>query len=216
MAQRQLIKKWMIKEARRTNQWTFGNAILYKLCAKHPRHSSAPKVVAKVWLIGRAYAAAIERVRAPNPEVKDFYLEVVAPSIVKSKIDCWLDALSGMRLSQGNTAKILQVHRRVMDLFNGMMEMNKRSLASKYLHFHFPNLFFLYDTRVQRALGLLSPIVGRATRKPDGDSYDNEYRKVFEKCLALREHIQDKHGVTLTPRQLDTLLIGPVLRTLEQ
>ncbi|MBM3273346.1 hypothetical protein FJY94_08960, partial [Candidatus Kaiserbacteria bacterium] len=41
--------------------WDVGNAVLYSLCQQHAKHDEPSAVVAKLWLIGRAYAAAIER-----------------------------------------------------------------------------------------------------------------------------------------------------------
>jgi hypothetical protein len=43
--------------------WDLGNQVLYSLCQAHPRHDHSDAIVAKVWLIGRSYAAAIERER---------------------------------------------------------------------------------------------------------------------------------------------------------
>ena len=41
--------------------WDFGNKLLCGMCKKSSGHTEESKVIAKVWLIGRAYAAAIER-----------------------------------------------------------------------------------------------------------------------------------------------------------
>ncbi|MBB6698663.1 hypothetical protein [Clostridium algidicarnis] len=43
------------------NGWSFGNEILYEMCGKNRKHKNADVVVGKVWLIGRSYAASIER-----------------------------------------------------------------------------------------------------------------------------------------------------------
>ena len=52
-----------VELARLPTLWDVGNEVLYELCTKHPRHAEIPAVIAKVWLIGRSYAAAIERRR---------------------------------------------------------------------------------------------------------------------------------------------------------
>jgi len=41
--------------------WDTANGILYGLCRKYPGHTDDAIIVAKLWLIGRSYAAAIER-----------------------------------------------------------------------------------------------------------------------------------------------------------
>jgi len=38
-----------------------GNTVLYDLCKSYPRHDEEDVIASKIWLIGRAYAAAIER-----------------------------------------------------------------------------------------------------------------------------------------------------------
>jgi len=206
-----MITKQMVDKARSKNVWTLGNKILYDLCAKNPGHTEVDVIVAKIWLIGRSYASAIERVKIKRPGVSDFYLEVAAPEIKKSKIDSWLQSLNGRKLGQPAAPDILSVHRELTDLFQEMTDLNKRSLASKYLHFHFPHLFFIYDSRVVKAFRRLSPMIGRVKSATPDDDCDNEYRKVFEKCLILRNQIRKMHGITLSPRQLDSLLLGLAL-----
>jgi len=41
--------------------WDLGNQTLYSLCQDHPMHDRDDVIIAKVWLIGRSYAAAVER-----------------------------------------------------------------------------------------------------------------------------------------------------------
>lgn len=53
--------------------WDIGNRILYDMCGAHPEHSQDGEIVAKVWLIGRSYAASIERCRNAKHIGDDFY-----------------------------------------------------------------------------------------------------------------------------------------------
>ena len=39
----------------------FGNQVLYQMCRDHPGHTDTDVISGKMWLIGRAYSAAIER-----------------------------------------------------------------------------------------------------------------------------------------------------------
>lgn len=186
--------------------WDFGNEVLYQLCRKHPSHSDPSIAAAKVWLIGRSYAAAIERRRITEPDPGNFYITRVAPEIVRSEIDERISALKPLRkLTHQTFPAIVETHKYVTDLFHRISGQDKRSLASKYLHFHLPALFFIYDSRAVQAMRELSAITGRASK--NGAGGDNEYRKFAEKCLALREHIHAHHGVMLTPRQIDRLLL---------
>src|ERR1700675_3892793 len=83
-----------INKALSVTAWDFGNQVLYDLCATNPGHARDDIIIAKVWLIGRSYAAAIERRRSTAGAVGDaFYETVVAPKIRSSGIDDWFHAL---------------------------------------------------------------------------------------------------------------------------
>ena len=195
-----------LQVATSTSPWDLGNEVLYDLCRKYPFHREAPAVIAKIWLIGRSYAAAIERRRIKEGQEGDFYVEVVAPRILNSQIDTWI-AISAEHATpnEDSFGAILSAHANVTKLFGEISGLEKRSLASKYLHFHLPQLFYIYDTRAVMAMRLLSSIGGRASRHVTGT--DSEYCKFAEKCLRLQTHIDAKHGMQLTPRQIDTLLL---------
>jgi hypothetical protein len=198
--------KSSIKAACSPSPWDLGNKVLYDVCKKNPLHKDAPTVLAKVWLIGRAYAAAIERRRGKEDQNDDFYIQTVAPRIIRSDIDTWIEsAAKHTRPSDKSFNTILSVHAAVTGLFSEISGLEKRSLASKYLHFHLPRLFYIYDTRAVEAMRFLAPVVGRA--RGSNESCDNEYRKFAEKCLRLQMHIKDTFRVYLTPRQIDNLLL---------
>jgi len=75
------ITKYDINRAKRKAGWDFGNNILYDMCAKYPYHKHIDQIVGKIWLIGRSYAAAIERRKNAKEYNEDFYTEVVGPVI---------------------------------------------------------------------------------------------------------------------------------------
>lgn len=50
-----------VRQAMGTTPWDLGNQVLYDLCRQYPGHTDEQAVIAKIWLIGRTYAAAIER-----------------------------------------------------------------------------------------------------------------------------------------------------------
>jgi hypothetical protein len=164
-------------------------------------------VIGKIWLIGRAYAAAIERRKGNfNFEGDDFYVEVVAPRIINSGIDSWLSPFQqDQNIDRNNMQLTLKVHADVTNLFYEISGLKKRSLASKYLHFHFPNLFYIYDSRAQYAISKLTHIIGRVGGS-DPDS-DHVYRKFAEKCMVLQSYIANTFSINLTPRELDNLLL---------
>lgn len=203
-----MITRKMIEQATASTVWDTGNRVLYDMCSRYPNHNADDEIIAKIWLIGRSYAAAIERRKQQSEEVGDgFYSNHVAPMIRKSIIDQLLEPLKGYRkIADDNFEEIMTVHFYVTDLFSKISGLDKRSLASKYLHFHHPMLFFIYDSRACEGIRKFSSITGRASKATDALA-DNEYRKFSEKCLALRSYIKEKFDENLKPREIDNLLL---------
>src|ERR1700741_48060 len=144
-----------IKKAMSDTAWDFGNQVLYDMCKTNPEHKSNQIIIGKIWLIGRAYAAAVERRRNKGSETGDaFYEEVVAPKISHSDIDKWFEAIRAS--NKEDVALHLQTHSKVTNLLTEISGLEKRSLASKYLHFHFPQLFYIYDSRAQNVVSALT------------------------------------------------------------
>jgi hypothetical protein len=204
----------MVDAARRRTPWDLGNKVLYDLCEQYPAHRQVNEIIAKVWLIGRAYAAAIERRKEKTLFSGDaFYTDHVGPEMKASRIDEWLSRLESLRNpTADNLPDILRCHRRVTELFRDLTKLDKRSLASKYLHFHRPPLFFIYDTRADAALRLLS--LPRGPRRKEAQDADNVYRIFCVKCLSLRDAVRAEYSVTLTPREIDNLLLETSRRAL--
>ena len=156
--------------------WDLGNEVLYKLCREHCKHNSKDEIIAKIWLIGRSYAAAIERRKKAHEFSDDFYEKVVFDKIKNSDLDHWLESLpESMSNPWIDLGRIITVQKRLMDLFSAITGMKKRSLASKYLHFHRPRLFFIYDSRARIAINSITPNVRHITDIASED-WDSEYR----------------------------------------
>ena len=202
---RRPITKAEIDAAQSPSLWDLGNSVLYNLCRDHPKHVAANEIVAKIWLIGRSYAASIER-RKNVVEVGDeFYEASVAPAMIASAIDEWLRDCS-VEESPG-TPKTISVHKQLMDLFASITDLDKRSLASKYLHFHLRDAFFIYDSRARQAI---TKVVPRIDSLPEiaPETFDKEYKDFVRRCVWLRNEIFTAHAVWLTPREIDKLLLA--------
>ena len=185
------------------NAWDLANKVLYDLCAKFPHHKNKSEVMAKVMLIGRSYAASIERRKNKRKNYDDFYEDVVAPTLTKSKLDRYLSRLDGeKRIAESNIETILKTHKYLVDLFQSITKLENRSLASKYLHFHYPNLFYLYDSRAAKSLS-------KCVRcKTSTDIYcDSTYASFFKKAYELQKYIENKYKQSLSPRKLDKILL---------
>lgn len=154
--------------------WSWGNEVLYRMCREEPGHTKLDVIAGKVWLIGRAYAAAIERGAGGYA---DIYSTRVAPMMKDSDIDHWIASVGHIeRVTNENAAEVLRVHNQVTDLFNRITGLEKRSLASKYLHFHQPKAFFIFDTIANAKLRL--NLKGRKFKFP------SEVSDVLDRCIA--------------------------------
>jgi len=187
--------------------WDLGNQVLYSLCQDYPKHNCGDAIIAKVWLIGRSYAAAIERRKNARNTSDDFYETTVAEKIKKSKLDKWLSVLpERIKNPWNDLGIIIQVHKRLMDIFFEITGLEKRSLASKYLHFHRPDLFFIYDSRAKEAISKITPRLNQINDIP-AEVKDPEYHAFCRRALFMKESIKKNFGKNFKPRQLDKILL---------
>jgi hypothetical protein len=188
------------------NSWTLGNDVLYRLCKEHPLHKTYEEIGAKIWLIGRAYSASIERRKEKLSINDDFYDTIVIPEIKKSDIDRWIENCRTKKTKDS----CLMAHKKTTDLFYKISGLEKRSLASKYLHFHLPDLFFIYDSRAKHGINTLFTELHlkRAKEENNDNHFDKGYSSFFNKCLNAREEIMKQFNIDLKCRELDTLLIN--------
>ena len=200
--------KRYLKYAKATNPWELGNQVLYDLCSKFPSHKNDSEIIAKIWLIGRSYAASVERRKNKSNKDEDnemFYENIVAPTMRKSKLDRYLSRINTeKRITKSNIGDILETHKYLVDLFESITKLNKRSLASKYLHFHYPHLFYIFDSR---AVASLRKVIKAKTIKEDSLICDSQYASFFRKAFTLNNYIEDNHKVHLSPRELDKILL---------
>lgn len=187
--------------------WDLGNQVLYSLCQDHPKHDRGDAIIAKIWLIGRSYAAAIERRKNADGSSDDFYKTTVVKKIKESKLDYWLANLPDRITNPWRELGLaVSVHKRLMDLFSDMTGLEKRSLASKYLHFHRPDVFFIYDSRAKQAIAKVTPSIRRIA-KIESQEADNEYNALVRRCQWVRDDVSQRFKVLLTPRQVDKILL---------
>src|SRR3989339_652424 len=66
----------------KNDQWMLGNNILYKMCLDYPLHNNPEEICAKIWLIGRSYAASIER-RTIKKHINDDFYDYVVQEFIK-------------------------------------------------------------------------------------------------------------------------------------
>lgn len=169
--------------------------VLYDLCFMCRHHLRDEIVADKLRLIRRLYNDV------PVWPGKPFSAEAAAHNLTQSSVDHWFGALS--TAEDLDSGLLLELHKRLMGVFDDITEEEARSLASKYLHFHFPELFYVYDTRIATALSLLM----------EGDcgflalaEFDPAYGRFHACCRKLSERILPQVGRRLSPRELDRVL----------
>ena len=185
--------------------WTCANEVLYRLCENYPFHVSSEEIVAKTWLIGRSYAAPVERGRTDGANSDAFYESLVAPAFRNSDLDERLAEIPRARTfgDDSDARVVLKIHGSLAGVVYGVSGRTGRSFASKYLHFHRPLYFPIFDSRASAQVR--QRVSGRLSRDfPEGDG---EYRSFLGRYLALRRWIEREHGLSLPPRQMDRLLL---------
>jgi hypothetical protein len=201
----------MVDEAGKDNTGSYGNEVLYRMCLDQPKHTDVDVdiIASKIWLIGRAYSATIERKASEKfEEGKNFCWDIVAPAVRAEPIDEWIASVSSVdRLTVENVALSLSCHKKVTDLFKRITGIEKRSLASKYLHFHAPNAFFIYDSIANKRVR--EEIQNLRYPKNRLQGYDDSYADFSTRCIFYRDEVLErKLNVPVTPRRLDMALLG--------
>ena len=189
--------------------WELGNKFLYELCAEYPDHKQDNVIIAKAWLIGRAYAAALERRKKVDAKGDAFYVGKLAPQIRNSEIDDWFGALRVD--TAGSPTLSIKTHRNLVELLEAITGHAKRSFASKYLHFHFPEQFFIYNSRASVGLRRVMKMLGEKPstyRQHFSDDVDKDYADFFVCCDFVSQKLSKEAGRELTKREVDTVLLA--------
>jgi hypothetical protein len=208
---RKIPTRKQIEKALQEKVWDFGNSILYNLCKNNFRHNANDKIIAKVLFIGRIYAAAVERRKNKTTDINDnFYINTVAPTFRKSELDQRLSKLRSFKLvTFGNIKSVLQTHHYLTSVLQRITDLEKRSFSSKYLHFHLPEMFYIYDSRAVSALRLFRNQVPNDLKWIlELENIDYDYAKFYCKCFDLKRQILEVYNIDLTNRQLDNVLIS--------
>ena len=110
---------------------------------------------------------------------------------------------STTEVSLDNLQEILYVHKFLVNQITEITKLEKHSLASKYLHFHLPNHFFIYDSR---AAGSITRFVHKE-RKEILLEGDEVYVDFCMRAMQLRKYIFEKYGEKCSPRDIDNFLL---------
>jgi len=167
-------------------------------------------VIAKLWLVGRAYAAPIERrskKAEPGTPTHGSYYCAAADAVIDSDLDGRLELLRARTAAQlVDFETSIQVHAHLLAALKRVSGTVHRSFASKYLHFHLPDWFFILDAIASR--GLSSECGRERPPKHLAPGGDPEYRSFVGRAWLLRERLAADAPPRLTLRQLDRLLLS--------
>jgi hypothetical protein len=111
-------------------------------------------------------------------------------------------------LTEKNIPEVLKLHFYLTELIKEITEQNKRSFSSKYLHFHLPNLFFIYDTRAVKAIRLLKTKLPKKYKAElNSNEIDKEYATFFYKCYEQKNKLEREKNENLSIRHFDNILM---------
>ena len=187
----------------------FGNNTLYQMCEEHPSHNDIGVIHGKIWLIGHAYSASVVRTKEVQKfEGSNFIRDVVAPKLKNSDLDKWISEVKDIeRLTLDNYERVLDIHNKFVKLLQEVTGHSKRSLASKYLHFHLPQSVLIYDSIANKKIRTLV----KSKRYSYSKEYDDEYAQFMVRCLYYRDNIYEPENDLIgksNPRELDKALLN--------
>ena len=210
-------KKWdLVNEAQqwfahaqREYEYRLGMHTLYSMCWDVPDHEDVKQTISKLWLIGRSHAAALERRRESKrfPEPYEPTAERLSKDAVFKKLlrDARQPRTKPEKYDERHLAAIHAVVSRLAMVFEETTGLSKVSLASKYAHFHAPDVP-IYDSISSSALRLLlqkRDIPHDAAVYWDRDIYG---RHLARFTAAFR--ILKSSGFDVDARSLDTFLLS--------
>jgi hypothetical protein len=199
----------------------YGNEVLYRMCAEEPSHADIDVVRGKIWLIGRSYSASIERRAGSGFKLGRALEKVYGKNMRCFKVlDQYIENITGIQVTTNeNLDNILLAHKFLVEFFCELIKsekrgkdfllVNKRSLASKYLHFHAPKSVFIFDSVVGKNIKkkLFELKLGRKYFSPTcRPEFDSVYEVFARRCIYYRDRVLKKED--LSPRKLDMNLYG--------
>jgi len=203
------LTKEEVKKAKDEGIFKFTNKVLYDLVKDNPTHDEKKEeevVTAKIWIIGRTHAAPIERGETSGM-CRDTLCRLFAEKSRKAEIDRYISTIRNSSKSiDENKDLILETETKLVKILQNLTRLQKRSLASKYLHYHLPEFIFIYDQRARSGLSKISPHY--VTKRERSGKFDNELENFFLKMLDLQECIRKEFGMLLKPREIDRLLLN--------
>jgi len=185
-----------------------GDKILLNMCKDNPEHSDAGVIASKIWIIGRAYSASLERHMHEKVDSTEAFL-LAGAELQGRDIDEHLDSARTQNLTfRTAPSYALRVHKIVLEKLRKIARRDARPFCSKYLHFHNENLFPIFDSRAWKAIKKIAPH-GSTLPAIDCDfEPDSEYADFAKRIVWLQWKVELEFGVYMSLRQIDHLLLN--------
>ena len=188
--------------------WGLVDDALYDLCRRHPGHTDRSEVTAKIAMVGRVYAAGLERRVTPPPGQQAIAVIAKYAREHGGEIDRIIMALDPVQepLDPASMSLIVEQHGRLTALLRAVATDGKapRSFASKYLHFHRP-FVPIYDEYARQKLSRLVRWESSCLPFALSASGDREYWDYCIRFFRLYEAWRAA-GVWVTVKTLDAYL----------
>lgn len=145
-------KKFYLESWRRyKTTYLVSNDVLYEMCRKYPDHNDWQQVLAKVSIIDLVYGANFARYDRENAIKLARY--ICLHTSVINKLFRRLDrAQNSRRDFVSKLCEVVSVHGEFTKLIRDCTATNAPVFASKYLHFHFPKIVPILDSRAEHAI----------------------------------------------------------------
>jgi hypothetical protein len=181
---------------------------LHKFCEEMVRnnisHTDRGAIKTKVLIIGRSFAATVERRKINNELSTNEFYNLLADKLAASDIDEKIKSLQKYDgINDNNIQEIMELHTYLCDIIYEVSGKRFRSFASKYLNFHLPNLYFIYDSIVLKNIASFDTV---RVSYPKDYEYDKDYYAYYMKARSIQTRINEQENVLLSPRSIDNLL----------
>ena len=179
----------------------YGNDVLYRMCVDHPNHTVPDDVYSKLWIIGNAYSVSLQR----KAGIKNA-LKKAASVLIENDVDVLISSVDCIdHLTNENLHISLDAHARFRRILGKVAALDRRSLASKYLHFHRPKAFFIFDSvvniHIRQRLRATEKACRRFKIQESWSEFDKEYASYCLRAIYYRDNILK--CVNATPREID-------------
>ena len=205
----------LVDKSQGRNIWTVGNDFMYDFFSQNLGHTDPSTIVAKVWILGRTYSASIERHRNKGIGKDVNFYEEIVPSIFQTlnenhRFDKRVRELVSLAEEEVSESvdDTLSLHYDLQSVIESYTKDKKTSFCSKYLHFHCPNCYFIYDSITRSNIGKLSKGIGLKRMKRNLHAGDLNYAFFYQKCQYLKTSIEGRVGSLLSLREFDNLLMN--------